>query len=167
LTSRSEPADIDMRDIAPRASTMGVSCATLFSMPPAENAIRGVSGVGGGRSRSTFSSRFVATSVSRRMRENSMRVAAAWSPISNATPTALHNSQNIEVVNRAPKTTAIGILNACMWVASCVLDLGGIGRDRHDLNTGQANLVHDLGHHPGVGLLVRDDHDGIVRPLDV
>jgi len=48
-----------IRDIAPRASTMGASCATLLSRPPALNAMRGASGVGGGRSRSIFWSRFV------------------------------------------------------------------------------------------------------------
>src|SRR5688572_14221735 len=158
MTSRSEPAVIDMRDIAPRASTTGVSCATLFSTPPAENAMRGVSGVGGGRSRSTFSSRLVATSVSRRMRENSMRVAWAWSPISNAVLTRLHSNQNIAEVNRPPTTTATGILNACIVGASYALELAGrIGRNRHDCDARQTHLVHHLGHDASVRLFVGDD----------
>ncbi len=83
-----------MRVIAPRASTTGVSVATLFSMPPVENDIRGISGVGGGRSRSTFSSRFVATSVSRRIREKSILVASLSAPASTARPTRSLSSQN-------------------------------------------------------------------------
>jgi hypothetical protein len=48
------------------------------------------------------------------MRENSIRVASAWSPMSNAVPTKLQSNQNIDEVKRPPTMTAIGILNACM-----------------------------------------------------
>ena len=76
MVSRSEPALSDIFDIAEPASTVGDSVATLLSTLPALNAMRGTSGAGGGRSRSTFCSRLLATSVSLRMRVNSMRVAS-------------------------------------------------------------------------------------------
>ena len=50
-----------------------------------------------------------------------MRVASALSPTSNAVPTKLQSSQNIDEVNSPPRMTATGILNACMLVASSVL----------------------------------------------
>src|SRR5688572_7427643 len=118
MTSRSEPADSRMRDPAPPASTMGASIATLLSTPPAENTRRGVSGVGGGGSRSILSSRVVTTSESRIMRENSIRGASTRVPASNEVSTRLQSSQNNDEVNRAPASPAIGTRNVYMALTS-------------------------------------------------
>jgi hypothetical protein len=56
------------------------------------------------------------------MRENSMRWTVAWSPASKLVSTRLQSNQNIDEVNSAPARAAMGILNACMRMASCVLD---------------------------------------------
>jgi hypothetical protein len=56
------------------------------------------------------------------MRENSILAASALSPTSYDVPMRLHSSQNIDAVNVRPAITAIGTLNMCMSIASCVLD---------------------------------------------
>src|SRR5262245_37316556 len=169
-TSRSEPALNFMPFIAPRVSTTGASDATLLSRPPDDSDMRGCCGVGGGRSRCTLSSRFVWTSVSLRMREKSMRFASAMAPPSSFWLTEYARNQKTAVVNNPPMMMAIGILSTFILAVLRGRSAAGgvrVRRNRVILDARQPHLVHHLGDDAGLGRLVGDDHDAVLRALDV